>query len=690
MKYLCPDTFNTYIHPMNHRKACITVLSVFIYFLPQNIYSDNIEKANRYYEKYDYKYAIGIYEKIMSKKPSREVAQKLANCYRFINNTEASEKAYSRVLGFPGFDPVNYKYYADALKQNGKFEEAKKNYLLYAQAIPLEAAEGIKMANSADVARMWSASPDMNVRIENEFALNTEYAEFSPVKFNGGLVFVSDRWFSQGSARGKLKKKTIYGWTGNPYLKLYTADMTTRGAPKILLLPQQINNEFHNSSAVFTANYDTIFFTRTEISTKANNKPGVGRKSIYFSHRTANSWSAPRRILFSGPGSFSVQHPALSPQGDILYFASDMPGGSGGMDIYASRKGPDGMWGTPVNCGLNINTSGDEVFPYVREDGTFYFSSSGHVGMGGLDVLRSTGSFDRFTPAENLRAPVNSSKDDFGILFTDNNSGYISSNRKGGRGLDDIYHFTIAPAARPVAAEAAGSKEKAGMFFAIEGEVMESVSGLPMKDVLIHLLNQDTGEKKTTQSNEQGKFNFDLEPGMNYIVRGDRDKYFSKEEGYVSTKNLSESTIFTVKFDLEKAQDAYLVRLNNIYYNFNKWNIRRDAKPELNKVITFIRTMPDVKIELRSHTDSRGPASYNLWLSQKRAHSAADYLRINGGVKSTNLTAVGLGENELLNRCHDNVRCSEKEHQLNRRTEFKIINASQKPPLASIPMAGIR
>lgn len=671
---------------MKRRRIYIaSILIVCIYLLPQNIYSDNIEKANRYYEKYDYKYAIEIYEKIMAKKPSLEVAQKLANSYRFINNTEASEKAYARVLTFPGFDPLNYKYYADALKQNGKFEAAKANYILYSQADPLKSEEALRMANSADAARMWSENPDPNVVIDNAIGLNTEYAEFSPIKSANGFLFVSDRWFSQGSA-GKTKKhndKVVYGWTGNPYLKLYAADMTIPEAPKIGILPPQINNELHNASAVLTADYDTIYFTRTELTKKAKDKIAVGRKSIFFSVLEGTQWRNPERLSFPGYEDISVQHPALSPQGDILYFASNMTGGMGGMDIYASRKGADGRWSSPVNCGPGINTSEDEVFPYVRGDGQFYFSSKGHIGMGGLDIFTSTGSYNQLSAAENLKYPMNSSKDDFGVVFTDNHTGFLSSNRKGGRGLDDIYQFTIGS---PVIAT--GLDQKNDLFYSIEGLVIENGTGLPMPNVMIHLLNTGTGQEKTTLSDIQGKFNFDLEPGMDYIIKGDMEKYFAKE-GHVSTKNLTESTIFTVRVELEKAEDAYLVRLKNIYYDFNKWDIRKDAIPDLNSVISFAGSMPDVRIELRSHTDARGKASYNQWLSQKRAQSALNYL-MSKGVSSARLSAVGLGESELLNRCLNNVKCSEKDHQLNRRTEFKVTRFNNKSPLASIPLASAR
>ncbi|HEY1025075.1 MAG TPA: OmpA family protein [Sphingobacteriaceae bacterium] len=671
---------------MSYKKVIsASVVCLFLYFLPQNIFSDDIKRANRYYEKYDYKYAIEIYEKIMLRKPSPEVAQKLANCYRFINNTEAAERAYARVLNFPGFDPVNYRYYADALKQNGKFEQAKQNYLLYAQQASAKAELANMLANSADVARMWFENPDPSVRIDNELAFNTEYAEFSPVPFDDGYVFVSDRWFTQ--AKGKGNERDVYGWTGNPFLKLYTAVPANARAPRITVFPQPVNNEYHNGPAVFSASSDTVYFTRAGLVQKKKRKETTSnKKSIYFSVRSQGKWSEPQRIPFNTPENFSVQHPALSPDGSILYFASDMPGGSGGMDLYASRKQPNGTWGTPVNCGTHINSGEDDVFPSVRKDGRFYFSSKGHVGMGGLDIFTANGAYNDFTIAENLKSPLNSSKDDFGIMFFNEHSGFLSSNRRGGRGLDDIYRFTVTP---PPVRTDEEKPDASRVFYAVEGQVVDRTSGAPIPGVSIFLINKDTGEEKVTISNEQGRFRFDLAPGTDYVVRGDIEKYFSRQEGQISTKGLSESTLFSVKFELEQSQDAYLVRLNNIYYNFDKWNIRPDAVPELNKVVNFMSSMPNVNIELRAHTDSRGPAIYNLWLSQKRAQSAVSYLKSNG-VEGTRLTAVGLGETELINHCRDGVRCTAQQHQMNRRTEFKVVKVNPVMSLVSAPMANVR
>jgi hypothetical protein len=477
---------------MNYRKILFaSAFCFFIYFLPQNIFSGNFERANKYYEKYDYKFAITLYEKVMLKKPSLEVAQKLANCYRFINNTESAEQAYAKVLTFPEAEPVNYKYYADALKQNSRFSEAKENYLLYAARVTEQAEEARNMANSCDAAKMWAENPVPNVSIENELALNSEYSEFSPVKYKSGYVFVSDRWFVENE--GSKKGGAVYGWTGNPYLKLYESSGLT--SPNISVMPKPVNNESHNGPAVFTAKGDTIYFSRSKaVDNKKEKGKVIGRNYIYYAVKDGSQWQDPVEMPFNADASFSVQHPAISPDGQFLYFASDMPGGNGGTDIYASRKSADGSWSAPVNCGPNVNSAEDEGFPVIRPDGKMYFSSKGHVGMGGLDIFITHGSYNDFTLAENLRSPINTAKDDFGILFLDDHSGLLSSNRKGGRGLDDIYRFNISTPNTP------------SLILAAEGQVLDKMSRLPLPGLLIHLINTNSGKKASVNTDASGTF----------------------------------------------------------------------------------------------------------------------------------------------------------------------------------------
>jgi outer membrane protein OmpA-like peptidoglycan-associated protein len=649
--------------------ACLIFLLANL--IPGNIFSDNIDKADYYYQKYDYKLALDIYEKVYKKKPSLELAEKIANCYRFINNSEQAEKAYSRVLFYSGFNPINYKYFADALKQNGKFEEAKANYVLFAQSAAGNKELGTSLANSADVARMWFENPDKNVKIENIAFLNSPNSEFSPTGYLAGLVFTSDRWFVKDEKASK--SKDVFGWTGNPYLKLYSIPKVDAKS-QVSFLDVTLNEEFHNGPAVFTPDAKEIYFTRTETpkstkDKKKENKSTIITKKLFHSVKTGTTWSKPKPLPFNS-SEYSVQHPALSPDGSILYFASDKPGGLGGMDIYAAKKNADGSWSDPVNCGKGINTIEDDVFPVVRSDGKFYFASKGHVGMGGLDVFTSEGTYNAFSLAENLKAPMNSTKDDFGIYFNDEKSGYISSNRIGGKGLDDIYTFEIIPAVAEVP-PTIDSLSTGAPIFAVEGIVVDKVTKQPLPNTEIVLVNKNTSEQTSTFSDAQGRFDFKLGSETQYVISGNRERYYSRKEGTLSTVGLKESTIFNVRFELERSEGAYIVKLQNIYYDFDKWNIRPSSHKNLNKVVAFLNKISSSKIQLRSHTDSRGVAIYNQWLSQKRAQSAVNYL-VSRGIASSRLSAVGLGETELLNKCSDGIKCSREQHQLNRRTEFKI------------------
>ena len=633
---------------MNFYKFTLTLSACFLlYFIPKQAFSDDLQKANKYYAQYDYKYAVEIYEKIIQKKPSLDVAEKLATCYRFINDTEKAQLAYAKVLSYPAADPVNYKYFADALKQNEHFGEAKAIYLKYAELVPEQAAEANKMASNCDMAKNMSENPYKNIIISNESVLNSEYSDFSPVKYNEGYVFVSDR-------EGGSKDHKIYGWTGNPFLKLYEADYRQKD-PLINRLSDEINNQYHNGPAVFTADGNGVYFTRTDVN--ANKKAKgikVGLKQIYFSVKTDSNWGTPQLLPFNTESKYSVQHPALSADGNTLYFSSNMPDGFGGMDIYSSHKLENGEWSPAVNCGSVVNTFDDEVFPSVSSDGKLYFSSKGHEGMGGLDLFSAEGSNSVFTSVTNLKAPMNSSKDDFGVLFFDADSGFVSSNRNGGKGLDDIYRFSGAN----IVIEAP--------VFALQGSVTEEGTGLPITGAAILLHNKVTGADMMTKSDANGKFNYTLEKQSEYLVKVEDTRYVLIPEKHISTS--AESSVQNADFVVTPIE---MVKLNNIYYNFNKWNLRPDALPELKKLNEFLRTNTAIRIQLKSHTDSRGSAAYNQWLSQKRANEVVIYL-INLGVSPARLKATGMGESELLNECDNDVNCSDADHQLNRRTEFNV------------------
>ncbi|WP_051189703.1 OmpA family protein [Daejeonella oryzae] len=633
---------------MKFYKITLTLSAcLLLYFTPQQAFSDDLQKANKYYEQYDYKYAIDLYEKIIQKKPGLEVAEKLANCYRFVNNTEKAQLAYARVLSYPQADPVNYKYFADALKQNGNFNDARVNYLKYAALVPEKSADANKMAVACDFAKNMSENPNKNVFLSNESPLNSEYSDFSPVKYGESYVFVSDR--DAGS-----KDNEISGWTGNPYLKLFEADYRQKN-PSINRLSEEINNQYHNGPAVFTTDGNGVYFSRTDVNRDKKTKGiKVGSKQIYYSAKIDGNWGTAQILPFNKDGKYSVQHPALSADGSTLYFASNMPGGFGGMDIYSSRKLENGEWSEAVNCGSVINTSEDEVFPSVNSEGKFYFSSKGHQGMGGLDLFSAKGSNNSFTEITNLASPMNSSKDDFGVLFFNADSGFVSSNRNGGKGLDDIYRFSGMNYMKPVP------------VFVLNGSVTEESNGMPVSGAEILLHNKLTGADSILKSDASGKFQFSLKEKSEYLVKVDDTRFLLIPEKHISTG--SESSVQDANFLVNRIE---FVKLNNIYYNFNKWNLRRDAYSELNKLNEFLRTNSAINIQLNSHTDARGSAAYNQWLSQKRAQSVVNYL-IKLGVSPQRLKAAGFGETQLLNKCADGINCTEAEHQLNRRTEFNV------------------
>lgn len=651
---------------MTFKKVCrFFCLFLFIYFLPSVLFSDDIKEADKLYKQLDYKYALEIYEKIMKANPSAEVAQKIANCYRFINNTEAAEIWYSKVIAYPNVDAENYRYLAEAQKQNGRFDAAAANFLIWGEKNSSQNKEAQKQANICQVAKNWSENPDVGALVEDEISFNSENSDFSPVKFGNDILVTSDRW------QKDKKGQEIYGWTGNPYVKIYQVSSATKS---VSLLKGSINKGFHSGPLAVYPSADTIIFTRAVMSANKKAKVGdVGKLYLLIAVKVGDEWVAKDKLPFNHDGTFSVQHPALSPDGKILYFASNMPGGYGGMDLYYSEKLGNGTWSQPKNCGPEVNTSADDVFPTVRQDGAFYFASKGHIGMGGLDIFSAVGNKDNFSNVENLRAPINSPKDDFGILFNEDlKTGYLSSNRNGGVGMDDIYRFRTGIKAEPTPQE---------RIFAVNGSVVEKGSQTPISGLEILLVNKSTGVETKTVSDAEGKFTFQLDKESDYLVKGDPMQYYTTQTGEISTKGASQSTIYDIKFELERSKDVYTIKLNNIFYDFNKWNIRNDAMLDLKKVNDFMASMPNVKMELIAHTDARGKASYNQILSEKRANSAKDFL-IEGGVAADRLTAVGKGESELLNQCADGVKCTEAQHQLNRRTEFKIVKVS--PTLASV------
>lgn len=636
-----------------------------------------LKRADILYQNYDYVLAVQGYLKVLEKKePTMEIAQKLAHAYRLMNDTKNAEFWYSQVLTFPEHEERTLLFCADAARRNGKYTRAKELYLAYAAAGKDDALLAHTLAASCDQALQWMASPEP-VDVTKDSLLNSPNSDFSPVYFEEGLLFTSDRAREAKRVKGKAAAPATYGWTGRPFLQLYYARKNADASwSDAVALDPVINTPYHNATAIFSPTDHLLYFTRTnmvkEKQKDANTdptswveKPGrrkyVNRLEIFTVERQGKGWGKPKPFAYNKPAAYSVGHPALSPDGQVLYFVSDVPGGFGSTDIYYCLRQSNGTWGKPVNAGKDINTPGKECFPTVDASGILYFASDGHPGMGGLDVFSVRGVQGAWKEVTNLKYPFNSSKDDFGIIYdSTGEEGYLASNRDNDLGIDNLYRFKPAP-----------------MRCNLAGRAVEKVMGkqgnseLAVDKVLIRLYKAGDTTAIKGYSDAKGNFAFSLLEGVTYTIKATKDGYLTRSVTFTpdckAVVDMQRLNLGMVKNEVNR---PYVI--DNIYYDLDKYEIREDAKPELDKVVSMMHDNPRIRIELSSHTDSRHKASYNLVLSQLRAESAVRYI-VSRGVDINRIAARGYGETKLLNRCNDGVPCSEEAHQLNRRTEFRVL-----------------
>ncbi|KQM69467.1 flagellar motor protein MotB [Pedobacter sp. Leaf216] len=625
-----------------------------------------IKDADKAYELFNYSKAVDLYEQAYQKKKSLHAAERLASAYAMVYNYKQAESWYAIASQMPGSRPENILAYARALQSNSKYSEAKVQYLNYIDKkkdVP-EKQQAV-WVSSCDSALKWIRNPK-KTELVNQVALNSAQSDWGAVDYQGGVVFTSDRAVKGSGSEQENKPflrfdgskepdKQVYGWTGNGYLKLYVKPSPT---DSLQLFPLKAGTSYHVGSASFTGDGKTMYFTLTRISSeleKVKNKPTTVNVEIYSSTKgTDGVWGEPVSFAYNDVNGYSVGDPFITKDGNSLYFASNMPGGVGATDIYVCLKTDAGAWGKPINL-KEVNTEGNDRSPFFDDKDNFYFSSNGRTGMGGLDVfmaLREGGSIGRI---ENLGYPLNSPQDDFG--FSLNEKGgivYLSSNREGGMGSDDIYTID----------------QKMILAFKLEGRVFDKNSNQPIAGALVSLAKVN-GSILKTETDENGSYRFNLTKETEYNVSAEKTGYRSDVEN-LATIGLTTSSVLNQDLYLEAIVIDKGIRIENIYYDFDKWNIRADAAVELDKLVKIMTDNPTIWIELGSHTDSRGKDGYNLNLSQKRAESAVQYI-ISKGIDKNRITAKGYGETQLLNKCANGVACSETDHQLNRRTEFKIV-----------------
>lgn len=693
--------------------------------------------AERYTDVFDYAKVAAIYEDLDARgKSDAETLRLLAKAYTKLGDQPAAEGAYRRLMIAPGRTIDDVRAFADALRANGKYNEALEQYQIFAKERP-------------DDARVngYLRTPDLFYRLKRDSAsatirkvpINSPQADLGMSVMGEFLLFSSARGEGTGGSRG-------YAWDDEPFLNLYSAELKGETAENPLVMRQHINSRWHDGTVSFDSLAKRMYFTRNNVwyGTVQKSKRGELNLGIYFSDVVKGEfgqeeWGNIIPFDHNDP-EFNLGHPNVSPDGRTLYFASDRPGGEGGVDIWMC-KNLGNQWGAPENLGPKVNTPGDEMHPHMAANGTLYFASNGHPGLGGFDLffsrIGSTGPGNVF----NLGYPMSTRFNDHGLILINDSTGFFVSDRTGGVGSDDIYGCTIRPQQMRLAGrvidkatkepiETASITVKDGMGetvrkanvqmlpggkfsidadyreryllaanatgynqaeksvatnddqleeiviemekydYLAEGTVLDGNTNLPLAGASVVLTDGQGTEVARHTTDESGRYSFPLLKETDYRLQADKENYF-KQSARISTRTAT-SPIIRTDFRLFPLEVNQVVRLDNIFYDYNKWNIRPDAAIELDKLVQTLRDNPTVRIELSSHTDCRGKDAYNMSLSEKRAKSAVDYL-ISQGIEKGRLVSKGYGESKPSETCACE-KCSEEQHQNNRRTEFKVLS----------------
>ncbi|WP_316936960.1 OmpA family protein [Kordia jejudonensis] len=636
-----------------------TLLSLFV--LVGYAQEKKLEKADEKYDSYAFINAIEIYEKVAEEGyKSKELFEKLGNAYYFNADLISASKWYGELFSLgEEVAPEYYFRYAQALKAEKRYEESDKKMQEFSKLTgsDIRGTKFIKTRNYLEEI----AEQSGRFRIEN-LGVNSPYSDFAPSFYEDNLVFSSAR--DTGVAT-RYKHK----WNARPFLDLYGSEVQENGSlANVDKFSGKLNTKYHESTTVFTKDGNTMYFTRNNYykGKYKKDKKGINKLKMFRATREGDTWVNIEELPFNS-NNYSVAHPALSVDEKKLYFASDMPGTFGLSDLFVVDINDDGTFGEPKNLGKGINTEGRENFPFISQKNELYFSSDGHVGLGGLDIFVMQLDDEEQT-IYNIGEPVNSSMDDFTfIINSTTKKGYFASNRDGGQGDDDIYSFI----------------EMKEIQWTCEQEIMGVVKDNKSNEILVgaevKLFDNKNNELERTYSDNLGEFRFKaiLECNEVYFVRAVKKDYnpaenlLPKQEaaGLRSTILLleKEEVPFKVGDDLAK-----ILNIPIIYFDFDKSNIRPDAAAELEKVVTVMKQYPTLKIDVRSHTDSRGRDAYNKKLSQRRNKSTITYI-ISRGIDANRLTGAGYGEERLVNQCSNGVKCTEEEHQLNRRSEFIVV-----------------
>lgn len=639
------------------RLVCLLffVFGAYVTASAQRTYLEDADFA--LYQEEKYHEAIELYKKAYTKEKGSDVKAeiifKIAEAYRLSDQTEQAAVWYDKAILAQYPDPVAYLHFGDMKMELGQYDEAIIQYQKYIAANPSD-PKGQLGVESAQKAQKWADNPS-NYIVEPVVLINSEFYDYSPTfvdRKNEEMIFTSTREGSMGTDISEV--------TGDNFEDLYFAMRDNKGKWSEPVLVEGVNTEASEGSAAMNSRKNTLYFTRCKVE-----KDGYFGCMIMSAKKQGNKYSEPEQIMISNDSAI-VAHPALTPNDETIIFASDIDGGYGGKDLWYIKEVGRGQWSEPINLGSEINTAGDEMFPTVREDGTLFFASNGHVGMGGLDIFKAIKKGEnQWAEVENMKAPINSSANDFGIIFDGNKDrGFLSSNREGGKGNDDIWEFSQPP-----------------VLFVLQGVVKDIATGDPIIAATVTL----TGTDGTTASKEtaaDGTFEFATKGSESYIKENTSYSILVSKPGYLNasgketTVGLTESRRFFHTYELQPITKD-VIKLPEILYAFNDTALTDQAKDSLQILYTTLVDNPNIVIELRANTDSRGSDAYNQRLSQGRASAVVNYLT-SLGIERDRMEPKGMGETNLLITDAEITKLPTEEereaaHQLNRRTEFRII-----------------
>jgi len=627
--------------------------------------SRKMVKADQAFTLEQYNKAAELYQKAYQSTKSRsiksEIIFKQAECYRFSGNIKRAESYYKRAIKAKYPDVLVYLKYADMLRMNGNYEEAKDQYQKYIQLNPSDVT-GEMGLKSCNYAISWLDN-QTRYKVEIMPLVNSRFSDFSPSFGNGEyseIYFTSSR---NGGFSNKIDDRT-----GETFTDLYSSKLNKKGKWSVPeMLPEPINTEGNEGSVALNKRGTTMYFTKCDVQ----KKKALGC-SIYVSNRKGKIWGPPTLLQIKVDSNTTLGHPTINEDESILIFSSDLSGGYGGKDLWIVKQQKRGKWSAPVNLGPAVNTKGDEMFPFLHSDGTLYFASTGHIGMGGFDIFKSLlDENDSYSSITNLKYPVNSSGNDFGMIIEKSGErGYLTSDRKGGKGGDDIYQFELPP-----------------LVLSMKGVVTDSKSGVILTNAKV-ILSSSEGVAIETKTDNTGSYNFKLDPLLSYEILVSSEGYLNKSLTE-TTVGIDENKVFIIDVVMDPVKKEII--LPRIEYDFAKWNLRAKSISDLDMLAEALKDNPNVVIELKSHTDFIGNNKSNLWLSQKRADACVSYL-VSIGIAPGQLVAVGSGENEpfviekndgrfkegdVLTESYINKikfkKNKKKAHQYNRRTSFKVL-----------------